>query len=215
MLACLIDAGTADDEAALTLDALRLACNQTTDRDPVVTFDDRTVDTALLSLKSMGLVRFDDPGHGRPTTRYRHTADARWRLSRVELGVLAALVLRGPQTAKQLRSARLRPVAGDGASIDDALDTLASRRPEPFAVRLEPRAGQRDVRFGELLSDDPEQNRHVEGVGADASDDRGVGPDVDLASLAAEVAFLRARVDRLEHELARPGVDASRPRPGA
>ena len=79
----------------LTLNALRLACNQSTNRRPVVSYDDRTVEAALLSLKSVGLVRFVHPSHGGRTTRYRHTADERWRQTPAELLVLAALALRG------------------------------------------------------------------------------------------------------------------------
>src|SRR5918994_5216946 len=90
VLACLIEKeATVADSYPLTLNALRLACNQTSNRDPVVAYDDRTVEAALLSLKSVGLVRFVHPSHGGRTIRYRHAADERWHLSPAELGVLA------------------------------------------------------------------------------------------------------------------------------
>ena len=97
VLASLIEkeAGT-PDSYPLTLNALRLACNQSTNRHPVVAYDDRTVEAALLSLKSMGLVRFVHPAHGGRTVRYRHTADERWRLSPAELG--GALGPRSPRS---------------------------------------------------------------------------------------------------------------------
>src|SRR5918994_7632745 len=105
VLAALIEKEAAVPESyPLTLNALRLACNQTTNRRPVVSYDDRTVEAALLSLKSVGLVRFVHPSHGGRTTRYRHTAGERWRLSAGELLVLSALALRGAQTANEVKA---------------------------------------------------------------------------------------------------------------
>ena len=72
VLACLVEKeATVPDSYPLTVNALRLACNQTSNRDPVVTWDDRTVENALVSLKSMGLVRFVHPSHGGRTIRHR------------------------------------------------------------------------------------------------------------------------------------------------
>ena len=150
VLACLVEKeATVPDSYPLTLNALRLACNQTTNRDPIVAYDDRTVEAALLSLKSMGLVRFVHPSHGGRTIRYRHVADERWRLSPAELGVLAVLVLRGPQTVSEVRTRAERHLEGDDgpATAEEILDTLAARSPDPFAVRLERRPGEREARW--------------------------------------------------------------------
>ena len=156
VLAALIEKETAvPDSYPMTLNALRLACNQTTNRHPVVTYDDRVVENVLLSLKSMGLVRFVHPAHGGRTTRYRHSADERWRLSPAELGVLAVLVLRGPQTVGEVRARAERHLEG-GESVEEILDTLAARSPEPFAIRLERHAGERETRFAHLLCGEPE-----------------------------------------------------------
>ncbi len=127
----------------MTLNALRLACNQSTNRRPVVSYDDRTVEAALLSLKSVGLVRFVHPSHGGRTTRYRHTADERWRLTPGELLVLSALALRGAQTVAEIRSRieRLLP-ADESSTVEELLDALAARSPEPLAVRLGPTLGR-------------------------------------------------------------------------
>ena len=133
VVACLAEKeATVPDSYPLTLNALRLACNQTTNRDPVVAYDDRTVENALLSLKSMGLVRFVHPSHGGRTIRYRHVADERWHLSKAELGVLAVLVLRGPQTAGEVRSrvARRRRRAGHCRG-----DPRHARRPQSRPLR--------------------------------------------------------------------------------
>jgi uncharacterized protein len=205
VLAALIEKEAAvPDSYPMTLNALRLACNQTTNRHPVVTYDDRFVENVLLSLKSMGLVRFVHPAHGGRTTRYRHSADERWRLSPAELGVLAVLVLRGPQTIGEVRARAERHLAG-GESVEEILDTLAARSPEPFAVRLERRPGERETRFAHLLCGEPEPDV-APAYGATASQPPWpAATETSHAALAAEVAELRARLDRLETLL---GVDS-------
>ena len=101
------------------------------------------VEAALLSLKSMGLVRFVHPSHGGRTVRYRHVADERWRLSKGELAVLAVLVLRGPQTTGEVRPHRADVRADDG-TVEEILDMLTARSPEPFAARVARRPGERE-----------------------------------------------------------------------
>ena len=134
VVACLVEKeATVPDTYPLTLNALRLACNQTSNRDPIVAWDDRTVESTLLSLKSMGLVRFVHPSHGGRTIRYRHAADERWRLSKGELAVLAVLVLRGPQTTNEVRTRTDRLIGPDDGTVEEILDMLAARSPEPFA----------------------------------------------------------------------------------
>ena len=133
VLACLIEKDVEDpDGYPVGLNALRLACNQTTDRWPVVTYDDRTVEGALFSLKSMGLVRFVEPADDRKVALYRHAGDDRWRLSKSELAVLAVLVLRGPQTVEEVegapRPARCRRWHRGG-------HPRHPHRPQPRAVR--------------------------------------------------------------------------------
>lgn len=180
VLAALIEKEAAVPESyPLTLTALRLACNQSTNRRPVVTYDDRTVESALLSLKSVGLVRFVHPAHGGRTTRYRHTADERWRLSTGEAIVLSALALRGAQTTAEVRArvARLLP-ADEAAAVDDMLDTLAARSPEPLATRIERRPGERDDRWVAAIGREPVDSGDVgvgDGDGAGVGDDVGVG----------------------------------------
>lgn len=213
VLACLIEKeATVPDSYPLTLNSLRLACNQTTNRHPVVAYEDRTVEGALMSLKSIGLVRFVHPSHGGRTIRYRHIADERWRLEGGALAVLACLVLRGPQTVGEVRARTERQVAtadGGTGSVDEILDTLAARSPEPFAVRLERRAGERDARWAHLLGGEVDD---VEPAVTPSTPSR---PSFDEAStpsaagdadrgLGAEVAQLRRRLDRLERLL---GVD--------
>lgn len=155
VLACLIEKEAATpDSYPLTTNALRLACNQATNRNPMVVYDDRTVDQALVSLKSQGLVRFVHPAHGGRTTRYRHSADERWRLGEGELLTMAMLTLRGPQTANEIRT-RVQRLLPDGEpdQVVEHLDTLAARSPEPFAERLRRRPGEREERWVSCLFD--------------------------------------------------------------
>ncbi len=210
VLACLIEKETTvPDSYPLTLNTLRLACNQSTNRDPIVAYDDRTVETALLSLKSMGLLRFVHPSHGGRTIRYRHVADERWRLSPAELGVLAVLVLRGPQTVGEVR-ARAERHLGDGSTgtVEEILDTLAARSPEAFVVRVERRPGEREGRWAHALSGAPDLSvgdiTAPDGIDLDApaaEDQAELAPAAANADLARDVAELWLRVERLERLL--------------
>jgi uncharacterized protein YceH (UPF0502 family) len=218
VLAALIEKESAVPESyPLTLNTLRLACNQATNRRPVVSYDDRTVEAALLSLKSVGLIRFVHPSHGGRTTRYRHTANERWRLSPGELLVLSALALRGPQTVAEIRARvdRLLP-AGESSTIEELLDALAARSPEPLAVRLGRRPGERDDRWGAAIGP-PLSAVDDDAVDADAGDVTG---PLDFAEpewrdeslqkrveeLEATVTSMAARLDRLEQLASSAGL---------
>jgi uncharacterized protein len=203
VLACLIEKETTvPDSYPLTLNALRLACNQTSNRDPVVTYDDRTVETALLSLKSMGLVRFVHPSHGGRTIRYRHAADERWHLSRAELGVLAVLVLRGPQTVGEIRARAERHLDGeDAGTVEEILDTLVARSPEPFAVRLGRRPGERESRWAHVLSGEVDDTAPIEEQQPEPTGTPAAPTEPANSDLARDVAELWLRVERLERLL--------------
>jgi uncharacterized protein len=150
----------------------------------------------------MGLVRFVHPSHGGRTIRYRHVADERWRLSKGELAVLAVLVLRGPQTTSEVRARTERMIGPDDGTVEEILDMLAARSPEPFAVRVAPRRGGREPRWAQALSETPDD-------GIDELDDTGPMPTLVKATepappdqdLARDVAELWLRVERLERLL--------------
>jgi uncharacterized protein YceH (UPF0502 family) len=205
VVACLIEKqATVPDSYPLTLNSLRLACNQSTNRDPIVAYDDRTVEAALVSLKSMGLVRFVHPSHGGRTIRYRHVADERWHLSLAELGVLAVLVLRGPQTVGEVRARSERQLADadEDATVDEILDTLAARSPEPFAVRLERRPGERDARWAHLLSGFATAQLDAVSLPSDVRSSTEVEAEAPVRSdLTRDVAELWLRVERIERKL--------------
>jgi uncharacterized protein YceH (UPF0502 family) len=142
----------------LTLNALRLACNQSSNRDPVVDYDEHEIEQALTSLREQGLTRIVYSTSNR-AAKYRHVLDEAWRLGDDELAVLAVLMLRGPQTIGEIkgRTERLFTFA-DLGQVQATLDRLATREDEPFVQRLERRPGQKDARYLHLL-----------GPGADAS----------------------------------------------
>ena len=199
VLAALIEKEAAVPESyPLTLNALRLACNQATNRRPVVSYDDRTVEAALLSLKSVGLVRFVHPSHGGRTTRYRHAADERWRLAPGELLALSALALRGAQTVAEIRSRieRLLP-ADESSTVEELLDALAARSPEPLAVRLGRRPGERDDRWAAAIG-----SVATDEVSEEVDDDVDATGPLGFVEPAWRDDSLRKRVDELETAMA-------------
>src|SRR6185437_3717095 len=161
---------TTPQQYPLTLNALVVACNQTSNRDPVVVYDDSIVDGALSSLKEAGLLRFVHPGHGRSATRYRQVLDERFGLDARGLSVLAVLLLRGPQTVGELR-ARTERMADFGSlgDVEAELRGLASG-PDPLVSRMSRRPGQKEERWTQLLADEPSEAGTVSDRGAAVSD---------------------------------------------
>ena len=149
VLGCLIEKRfTTPDQYPLSLNSLRLACNQSTNRDPVTHYDEPTVRAAAERLTRYGLIRLAS-GHGSRATKYRHLADEALGLSREQLAVLAVLLLRGPQTPGELRqrSERMAPLDSPTA-VERVLQALIERG---YAGRLERRPGQKEERFAQLL----------------------------------------------------------------
>ena len=176
VLGCLIEKQrTTPDVYPLSLNALRLACNQSTNRDPVVEYDEPTIRAALDRLSRRGWVRLAS-GSGSRAVKYRHLLDDALSLSDAELSLLAVLMLRGPQTPGELKQRTERLYRFDSpADVDSVLDVLMERE---LVVRLPRRPGQKEQRYAELL-------------GGEAED--------ALAEPAPE--SLEARVARLEAEV--------------
>lgn len=155
VIGCLIEKQlTTPQQYPLSLNALVTACNQTSNRDPVVCYDDGAVQRALASLKDAGLVHFVYPSRGGSATRYRHVLAEHLGLDQPALGLVASLLLRGPQTAGELRSRTERMAS----FIDiDAVITELERmgdRAEPLVMRLPRRPGQKEERWVQLLTPD-------------------------------------------------------------
>ena len=140
----------------LTLSALVAACNQTSNREPVVSYDEQTVQAALHELKDLRLVRFVLPSHGRSVVRYRQVLDENLGLDARQSAVLAVLLLRGPQTVGELRLRTERMSRFDGLDeVQHELDLLGARD-EPLAANVGRRPGQKEERWATLLVGTPD-----------------------------------------------------------
>ena len=136
----------------LTHNALVNACNQSNNRDPVVSYDAAVVDAALDELRAKGLARVIHAGGGNRTTKYRHVLDEALGLDGRELALITVLLLRGPQTLKELRTRTER--MADFESIDDVERDLVrlSERDEPLTQLLEKEPGRREPRWRTTLT---------------------------------------------------------------
>src|SRR5690606_5920505 len=127
--------------------ALRVACNQSTGRDPVVDYDERTVEASLAWLREQRLIRIVYSPSNR-AAKYRHVLDELLHLGDDEIAVLCVLLLRGPQTAGEIKGRSERLFAfPDLAAVVATLDRLARREAGPLVVRLERQPGQKDARY--------------------------------------------------------------------
>jgi uncharacterized protein YceH (UPF0502 family) len=186
VLGCLIEKRfTTPDQYPLSLNSLRLACNQSTNRDPVTHYDEATVRAGAERLTRYGLIRLAS-GHGSRATKYRHLADEALGLSPEQLAVLAVLLLRGPQTPGELRQRTERMARLDSpTAVEQVLGALIERG---FAARLERRPGQKEERFSHLLGGEDEPAPAAPVPEPDAQHDLAER----VARLEREVAELRA-----------------------
>lgn len=180
---------TTPDQYPLSLNSLRLACNQLTNRDPVTQYDEATVRDAAQRLSRYGLTRLAS-GHGSRSVKYRHLAEEGLSLGREELAVLAVLLLRGPQTPGEIK-ARTERMASFG-SLDDVDRVLRVLGEQGYARRLDRRPGQKEDRFEHLLGGE---------AGAVAVGLTDTGGATDQPALGPTENNLEARVAALEVEL--------------
>lgn len=196
VLGCLIEKRwTTPDQYPLSLNALRLACNQSTNRDPVTDYDESTVREAAQRLSRYGLARLAS-GHASRSIKYRHLAEEALGLGREELAVLAVLLLRGAQTPGELkgRTERMAQI-GSLSEVDNVLAALIERG---YARRLDRRPGQKEDRFEQLLGGDG---------GADSEPSAPApatlsAPSVPSGSVPGRDGDIAARVDALEAAVA-------------
>ena len=186
VLGCLVEKQrTTPDVYPLSLNALRLACNQSTNRDPVVDYDEPTIRAALDRLSRRGWARLAS-GSGSRAVKFRHLFDEALRLSDAEISLLAVLMLRGPQTPGELKQRAERLHRFDSpAAVDGVLDELIQRE---LVARLPRRPGQKEQRYAQLLGGgEPEEQP----TRADDSLEARVG------RLEVEVRELRERLERV------------------
>jgi uncharacterized protein len=213
VLGCLIEKRwTTPDQYPLSLNALRLACNQSTNRDPVTNYDESTVREAAQRLSLYGLARLAS-GHGSRATKYRHLAEEALGLGREELAILAVLLLRGPQTPGELKARTERMAAlGSLQDVERVLDALTER---DYVRRIGRRPGQKEDRFEQLLgaagggeagaAEPVRVPLHVPEVAQPQSPEPRQAPAPDgngelaerVAALEDQVATLRAELEEL------------------
>jgi len=182
---------TVPDTYPLTLNALVAGCNQKTSRDPVLTVSDAEVQAAVDRLRSLTLIVESSGGR---VMRYAHNVERVLQVPPQAVALLATLMLRGPQTAGELRinCERLYRFA-DISSVEAFLAELAARAAGPLVVELPRQAGARENRWAHLLAGP---------VAADAAAGGAVVESAPSDITAGELAALKANVARLEEEIA-------------
>ena len=194
VLGCLVEKeATTPEVYPLSTNSLRLACNQRSSRDPVVDYDEGEVTMALVSLRERGLAR-TVRGEGSRVYKHAHLLPSALGLDPEEVAVLSVLMLRGAQTAGELRTRTERQHLFTVDEVEQVLQRLAGR--EPPLVHLLPRQpGQREARWTHLLGAEsaPTPEATLPAPEAPAG-----GLADEVAALRAELAELRARVDILE-----------------
>jgi len=223
VLGCLIEKQrTTPDAYPLSLNALRLACNQSTNRDPVMQLDEAQIRDALQRLYRRRWTRLAGAGRA---AKYRHLLDEALGLADDELALLAVLMLRGPQTPGELnqRANRLHAF-GSLAAVQETLDRLVARE---LVARLERRPGQKEERYAQILGGGDAEGAPPaapavtaptpsEGDAVPPAPQPGPEPAA-WADSAPAPAVDEARIERLEREVAalRAELDALRAELGA
>jgi hypothetical protein len=226
ILGCLVEKKcTTPQQYPLTLNALTIAANQATNRDPVVDLSEEDVLAAVDELRAARLLRVVLPSHGRSVSRYRHVLDEVYGLDEARAGLLAVLLLRGPQTAGELRARTERMVDLPTVGVVHEELTALSGHPDGLVLLLPRRPGQKEERWQQTVAapwgvpvgepGDEDDASAVGGVvGASGSDADGAGGDTggvgpergtvrqdELGALRDELDELRREVRRLSDEL--------------
>jgi uncharacterized protein YceH (UPF0502 family) len=209
VLGCLIEKQrTTPDVYPLSLNALRAACNQSTNRDPVVAYEESTIRAALDRLGRKRWTRLAS-GAGSRAIKYRHLLDETLSLSAPEVSLLCVLMLRGPQTPGELKQRTERLHRFD--SLEDVERTLEVLIERSLVARLPRRPGQKEERYAQLLGDGdsaafasepaPAVASRVDAAPAAPADDRVAALEQRLASLEDEVRSLSGGLAALRSEL--------------
>jgi uncharacterized protein YceH (UPF0502 family) len=179
----------------LTLNALTAACNQKSNRDPVVSYDETTIMTAIDSLRDKNLV-YLYYGTSSRAVKYKHMMPSVFDLDAAGVALVAVLLLRGPQTLGELRerTGRLHEFAGLG-EVQEALDGL-TRRDDPLIIKLERQAGQKEARYAHLLCGPVDQSaavhvRENREAFASGKEDKIAKLESEFENLRGEFASLR------------------------
>ena len=200
VIGCLMEKEvTTPEHYPLSINALTNACNQKSNRDPVLNLAETTVQQIVDELKKKHLVS-DRSGYGGRVTKYKHvlcnTEFGPLKFSDIERAIICELLVRGPQSAGELRTrcSRMATIA-DSGEVEVALRALSAHESGPFVTRLPRAAGTRDARYAHLLCGD------VQGAPVDEPDEAAAAPAVPRLGLAERVQSLEMQVERLQQAL--------------
>jgi uncharacterized protein len=198
VIGCLLEKEiTTPDQYPLSLNALTNACNQKTNREPVLDLSEAVVQQAVDSLMKKYMVSDKSAGYGGRVTKYKHrfcnTEFGSLKFSKQEVGIICVLLLRGPQTPGELRSRTNRLCEfTDAEQVEATLKNLMGREDGPFIARLPRAAGARESRYAHLFSG------IIESVDEPAAAEE---PTAGAPSLSHRVSQLEESVSRLRAEI--------------
>lgn len=200
VIGCLVEKElTTPDNYPLTLNSLVAACNQKTNRDPVVDFDESDVENALDSLRDKNLAYVFYGSSGR-VPKYKHMFPSYYDLSPAETALMTVLALRGPQTPGELnqRTGRLFEFEGLG-EVNETLDSLSDRE-EPLVRKLGRQPGQKEVRYVHLLSETEFDEEAYQEMAPRISDPAAGGLASEVEKLRQELEDLREEFDKFRSQ---------------
>ena len=195
VLGCLIEKEIATpDYYPLTLNALTNACNQKSNRNPLMMRDQNSVMAALDNLRMSHQLAIEVTSTDSRVAKYKHCLPNRWNFSPAKTAILCELFLRGPQTPGDLRAhaSRLHTLA-DRNEVEEILQGLAAREDGPFVVKLPREPGKREQRWAHLFSGEPEVAAEPE-----SRSETIANGNENLQALETEVATLRQELDELK-----------------
>jgi hypothetical protein len=186
----------------LTLNALLHACNQSSNREPVVAYDERTVASALERLREKKLARVVQTADGR-VPKYRHVLTELIPLKSAELAVLCVLLLRGPQTVGELRGRTERLYSfSELTYVEATLQALMEHAAGPLVVKLPRQAGRKESRYAHLLAGPVEVEEQPRSLRLEPATIAVRAENERMAGLEREVAALRGELAELQQQFA-------------
>jgi len=203
ILACLIEKeSTTPEYYPLTLNALTSACNQKSNREPVVSLEEKTVVRGIESLREKGLVLMVT-GAGSRVPKYKHIFARRFQLNAPEVAALCLLMLRGPQTVGELRgrTARLHAFA-DLSEVDSTLNGLMSRGEGAYVVKLPRQPGRKEARYAHLFCGEPEMSEPEQDVHSVPAPREAPADNERMRQLEEKIAHVRAELGELREAFA-------------
>ncbi|MBC8412396.1 MAG: YceH family protein [Nitrospira sp.] len=200
VLGCLVEKSiTTPDYYPLTLNALVTACNQKSNREPVVSFDDEVVVRGLDSLQALGLTEKLYKADSR-VPKYGHFFEKSFEFKAAEVAVMCVLILRGPQTAGEIRGRTERLYRFlDLEEVEDTLNRLISRE-SPMVIRLPRQAGRKEQRCMHLLAGEPDMEALQRELPEEAAAVRVRAENERISVLENELAMLRGELNQLKAE---------------